>query len=142
MDKRLAYVAIIAAGVVLILYGLLPKSGGFDESQWYTFSEAFEVAKKENKSVLVFVSSPTCVWCERMKSDVFSDPAVMARVKSRYVPAYVDTSRDGAALTQIAMLFGGDIATPAFVIYSPSGKPVDGWVGYLPKDEFLKRIGA
>lgn len=142
MDNRLIYIAIIAAGVILILYGLLPKSGGFDESQWYSFSEAFEVAKKENRNILVFVSSPTCVWCERMKSDVFSDPEVMEKIRRRYVPAYVDTSGDSEALTQIAMLFGGDIATPAFVIYSPSGKPVDGWVGYMPKQEFLKRIGV
>lgn len=142
MDSRLAYIAIIAAGIVLILYGLLPKSGGFDESQWYSFEKAFEVAKKENKSILVFISSPTCVWCERMKSDVFSDPSVMAKIKTKYIPAYVDTSKDREALSQIAALFGGDIATPAFVIYSPSGKPVDGWVGYMPKDRFLQRIGV
>ncbi|NOY11960.1 MAG: thioredoxin family protein [Archaeoglobi archaeon] len=142
MDNRLIYGAIIAAGVVLILYGLLPNSGGFDESRWYSFDKAFEVAKKENKSVLVFVASPTCVWCERMKSDVFSDPEVMERLETKYVPAYVDTTRDRDAVMQIAALFGGDFATPAFIIYSPSGKPVDGWVGYMPKQDFLRRIGV
>ncbi len=141
MDTKPIYALLILAGILLVVYGSFQTSGSFDESQWHKFSEALSIAKKENKMILVFVTSPTCIWCERMKKDVFSDRNVIEKIKTKYVPAIVDVTKD-REVEQIANLFGGDFATPAFVIYSPDGKPLDGWVGYMDKDEFLKRIGV
>ena len=141
MESKHAIIAVIVIGSVLVAYGLMPQSkGGFDESRWYSFDEGMKKAKEENKRVLVFVTLPTCVWCERMKQETFSDGEVMERLEKSFIPVLVDASKD-PAMSQIAPLFGGDVSTPAFIIYSPDGKPIDGWVGYLPKEEFMKRIG-
>ncbi len=140
MDARHAVIALIVIGAALAAYGFFSSSsGGFDESRWYSFEEGMKIAKKNNKKVLVFVTLPACVWCERMKQETFSDGEVMERLEARYVPVLVDASID-PAVSKIAPLFGGDISTPAFIIYSPDGEPLDGWVGYVTKDEFMKRV--
>ncbi len=141
MESRHAIIAVIVIGAVLVAYGLMPQSkGGFDESRWYKFDEGMKKAREENKKMLVFVTLPTCVWCEKMKQETFSDDKIMSRLEEKYIPVLVDASKD-PAINKIAPLFGGDISTPAFVIYSPDGKPVDGWIGYLPREDFVKRVG-
>ncbi len=141
MEPKYAIIAFIVIGGILVFYGLISSnSSGFNEKGWYSFDEGMKKAKEENKEVLVFVTLPTCVWCERMKKETFSDKDVMKRLEAKYVPVLVDASKD-SAINKIAPLFGGDISTPAFVIYSPDGKPIDGWVGYLSKEEFIKRVG-
>ena len=140
MDSRHAIIPLIVVGGILVAYGLISSSsGGFDESRWYSFDEGMKEAKEEGKMVLVFVTLPACVWCERMKQETFSDGEVMKRLEAKYIPVLVDVSND-PAVGEIAPLFGGDINTPAFIIYSPDGKPVDGWIGYVTKDEFMKRV--
>ncbi len=141
MESKHAIIAVIVIGVVLVAYGLMfQENGGFDESRWYSFDEGMKKAKEENKKVLVFVTLPTCVWCERMKRETFSDSEVMARLEKSFIPVLVDASKD-PAMSRIAPLFGGDVSTPAFIIYTPDGRPVDGWVGYLSKEEFMRRTG-
>lgn len=141
MDRGIVYGLIIAIGILLIAIGLAENSNSsFDQSKWYKLSEAFEIAKKNNKSLFVFVSSPACVWCERMKQDVFSDENVLKRIETKYIPVYVDTSKDPSATRQIAIVFGGSFGTPAFVVFNSDGEPMDGWVGYTTKDELFRRL--
>ncbi|MBE8539698.1 thioredoxin fold domain-containing protein [Geoglobus acetivorans] len=138
MNKTLLSSALIVAGLALIAYGILPNSGSFDESEWYSLGKALELAKKENKMVFVFVSSDTCVYCEKMKVEVFSDKQLMDKLKSKYIPALVNAEKDVEDVRRIAKLFGGDFGYPAFVIFSPDGVPVNGWSGFVTKEELEK----
>ena len=141
MESKHTVIALIVIGVILVAYGVISSdSGGFDEKRWYSFDDGMKKAKEENKKMLVFITLPSCVWCERMKQETFSDYQLMTKLEEKYVPVLVDASKD-PAINRIAPLFGGDISTPAFVIYTPDGKPVDGWIGYMAKEEFTKRIG-
>ena len=42
---------------------------------------AFELAKKENKTVMVFVEQENCRWCKKMKHRTLSDDSVIKRVE-------------------------------------------------------------
>ncbi len=42
---------------------------------------AFHLAKKENKSIMVFVESEHCRWCKKMKGRTLSDENVQKRLE-------------------------------------------------------------
>lgn len=49
-----------------------------------SYASAMRAAKRENKKVFLYFSSPGCRWCDRMKSETFSDPASQ-RALSNYI---------------------------------------------------------
>src|SRR6516162_10502931 len=59
-----------------------PPPAGWTDS----FETATNQAAKEGKDILVdFTGSDWCVWCRRLRSEVFDQPAFVAGVKDRFV---------------------------------------------------------
>jgi thioredoxin-related protein len=60
--------------------------------EWFTDAEAAQAkAKEENKLVLLdFTGSDWCIWCQRLKRNVFDDPEFAKYAKSNLVLVEVD----------------------------------------------------
>jgi thioredoxin-related protein len=60
--------------------------------EWFTDAEAAQAkAKEENKLVLLdFTGSDWCIWCQRLKRNVFDDPEFAQYAKSKLVLVEVD----------------------------------------------------
>lgn len=60
--------------------------------RWHTkYSEALQVAKKENKPLLLFFTgSDWCGWCKKIESEVFADPEFVKMAGSRFVFVELD----------------------------------------------------
>jgi thioredoxin-related protein len=60
--------------------------------EWFTDAEAAQAkAKAENKLVLLdFTGSDWCIWCQRLKKNVFDDPEFAQYAKSKLVLVEVD----------------------------------------------------
>ena len=58
---------------------------------WQPWSDGvFERAARENRFVLLDLEAVWCHWCHVMDEVTYSDPKVVALIKSRYIPVRVD----------------------------------------------------
>ena len=121
-------------GILLIISFNNANTGSttnFDESNWYRYEEGLQVAKEENKPMFIFISSPTCPFCIKMKEDVFSDPEVMNYLKTNFVPVYIDASKEKPPFNVFSY--------PTFVIVH-NGSVINSWTGYAAKKLFLEKL--
>lgn len=59
--------------------------------KWYSWSKkTFQLAKKENKPVFVFITYPTCHFCMQMEQEVLSDSSVITLLNEQYISILVD----------------------------------------------------
>ncbi len=104
------------------------------ESGW---KQALNRAQQENKAVLVDFYADWCVWCRRLDTTTYRDPAVLSYVNSKLVPVKLNVdARDGQAL---ARQYGVD-GLPTIVILGANGKEIGRIPGYLPADRFLDAV--
>jgi len=66
----------------------------FAEIEWMKYDEAMEVAKKENKIVMVMLSREGCPACEYMKDIVFENDAVLAEFNKDFIGVHLDIHND------------------------------------------------
>ena len=65
-----------------------PKAGGIE---WQPWSDGvFERAAREQRFVLLDLEAVWCHWCHVMDEVTYSDPKVIALIKSRYIAVRVD----------------------------------------------------
>ena len=156
-----------------LLSGILPpinvsyfhdeKDGILGMHPEHDYYKAIELAKKENKPVLIDFTGYGCENCRKMEEFVWSEPDVLLTLQNEVVLAslYVDDKEDlpEAEQTKIDMGNGqmkkiktiGDKwsmfqqvnfnnnSQPHYVLVTPDGKVINTPVsGYMPKEDFKK----
>ena len=104
-----------------------------DESrvEWREWGpEAFAVAGRTGRPVLVWLTTTWCVECREMARETFGDPRIAANVQDGFVPVRVDADRHPRVRERYAM--GG---FPSTVFLTPDGEVVTG-ATFLASDEF------
>lgn len=99
--------------------------------------EAFELAGRLNRPVLLYVGGDNCEWCALMDTAVYDDPALAALINSRFVPVRVDRDErpDVAQRYQTAVqTLSGLRGFPLTVFLTPDGSPFFGGT-YFPADD-------
>ncbi|HET7790192.1 MAG TPA: DUF255 domain-containing protein [Gemmatimonadales bacterium] len=99
--------------------------------------DAFALAARLDRPVLLYVGAVDCRWCAMMDREVYANPAVGALIDSLYVPVRVDrderpdvAARYEAALRSLAGLSG----YPLTIVLTPDGSAFFGGT-YLPADD-------
>lgn len=107
---------------------------------WFPWSEeAFELAKKENKLVLVSIGYSACHWCHVMEKECFEDNDVAAYMNAHFVNIKVDREErpdvDQVYMTAVQLMTqkGG---WPLNCFTLPDGRPIYGGT-YFPKEQWL-----
>jgi thioredoxin-related protein len=98
------------------------------------FSQALELAKKEQKVLMLFVESKSCRWCKKMKSRTLSNEMVIKRLKS-YISVKVmrddiDVLRDLPAINGVPTIF----------FMTVDKRVLEKVVGYFNVEDFLSYI--
>src|SRR5579875_2022883 len=71
-----------------------PRPNRAHEIGWLPWgAQAFERAQRENKPILLSISAVWCHWCHVMDETSYSDEAIIAAIRERYVPVRVDNDR-------------------------------------------------
>jgi uncharacterized protein len=110
--------------------------------QWYEWSdEAFAVAKRDNKPMLLDIGAVWCHWCHVMDRESYDDPEIAKIVNENFVAMKVDRderpdidSRYQAAVSAIS----GQGGWPLTAFLTPEGKPFYGGT-YFPPDDHYRR---
>jgi len=93
-------------------------------------SEAFDVADRAGKPVLVSLSATWCAHCHEMDRETYDEPRIAANVNDGFVPVRVDVDRHPRVRERYNM--GG---FPSTVFCAPDGTVLSG-AGYLGPDGF------
>ncbi len=79
---------------ILLIIAFLVTSA-FANINWAEdIDEAYELAEKENKSVMVMLSLKGCPACKYMKNVVFEDKKFMTYFNKHFIAVHVDIHRD------------------------------------------------
>jgi uncharacterized protein YyaL (SSP411 family) len=108
--------------------------------RWYEWSdEAFAIARRENKPMLLDIGAVWCHWCHVMDRESYDDPEIAKIVNEHFVAMKVDRderpdidSRYQAAVSAIS----GQGGWPLTAFLTPEGKPFYGGTYFPPDDHY------
>jgi uncharacterized protein len=112
--------------------------------QWHEWGEeAFAVAQRENKPVLLDIGAVWCHWCHVMDRESYDNPEIAQLVNERFVAVKVDRDErpDIDSRYQVAVSsISGQGGWPLTAFLTPHGKPFYGGT-YFPPDDHYGRPG-
>jgi uncharacterized protein YyaL (SSP411 family) len=116
----------------------------FNPVNWYPWNtEAFRVAKKENKPVFVSIGYSSCHWCHVMEKESFDDRKVAKLMNKTFVCIKVDKEErpdlDNVYM-KICQVMGRNCGWPLNVIMTPNKNPFF-ISSYIPKENRFGIIG-
>ena len=97
--------------------------------------EAFSLAKKEQKNVIIMVGEDNCRWCVKMKKNTLSNPRIQKQLQ-KYILVSIKRS-DKEAVRNVAE-FDGNI--PSFFFLDENKEVLEAIVGYFNANDFLGYI--
>jgi uncharacterized protein len=108
--------------------------------QWHEWGpEAFAIAQRENKPMLLDIGAVWCHWCHVMDRESYDDPDIAAVVNEHFVAVKVDRderpdidSRYQAAVQAVS----GQGGWPLTAFLTPDGKPFYGGTYFPPQDHY------
>ena len=104
----------------------------FKSGSW---NEILAMAKKENKPIFIDISASWCVYCKRMKANVFTDIEVAKYYNSTFINVSVDGEKgEGIELVKKYGVKG----YPTFVFLNPDGSLAFQTSGYHNQEKFLE----
>ena len=95
---------------------------------------ALELAKKENKTVMVFVEGKDCRWCKKMKHRILSDEKVDKRLQPYIVVKVMQEDKDAVKL--LPKIQG----VPTIFFMTSDKKVLQEVIGYFDVDDFMAYI--
>src|SRR5258708_31399592 len=106
--------------------------------QWHEWGEeAFELAKRENKPILLDIGAVWCHWCHVMDRESYEDPETAQILNERFVAIKVDRDArpDIDSRYQVAVpAIIGQGGCPLTAFLTPDGKPFYGGTYFPPTD--------
>ena len=107
---------------------------------WHPWNpETLELAKKEDKLLLISVGYAACHWCHVMEHESFEDSAVAAIMNEHFINVKVDREErpdvDQIYMSAVQLLTGRG-GWPLNCVALPDGRPI--WGGtYFPKENWI-----
>jgi len=101
--------------------------------------EAFALAKRENKPILLDIGAVWCHWCHVMDRESYDDPDIAQLINERYVAIKVDRDErpDIDSRYQVAVqAICGQGGWPLTGFLTPDGKPFYGGTYFPPQDHY------
>jgi len=81
----------------IIILLLLTLGLNASEINWLeSYTKASEIAKAENKPMLVFINKPDCGACEMMKEIVFTDKIIYPYINEHFIPVSLNITKNDA----------------------------------------------
>ena len=101
--------------------------------------EAFAVAQRENKPMLLDIGAVWCHWCHVMDRESYDDPEIAAIVTEHFIAVKVDRDErpdiDSRYQTAVQAL-SGQGGWPLTAFLTPDGKPFYGGTYFPPSDGY------
>jgi hypothetical protein len=105
-------------------------------------SKYLDLAKKENKLVIISVGYSACHWCHVMERESFEDTIASKLMNEKYISIKVDREErpdvDNVYMNAVQLMTGSG-GWPLNVVTLPDGRPI--WGGtYFTKDQWINAL--
>jgi uncharacterized protein YyaL (SSP411 family) len=100
-----------------------------------SYDTAANVAKSENKLIMVDIALTTCPPCRYLAEKVYTDPEVSNYINQNFVPVFYLADQDSLPPV-VQNYFTG--STPTILFLKPNGQLVYSMIGARPPQMFLK----
>jgi|TARA_B110000914_G_C15503562_1_gene467123 thioredoxin-related protein len=154
---------------LLLILACLPMIG-FGQSlskdtsiKWLTLNEAETLSAKYNKDILLFFYRENCDFCEKMKSQTFSDSAVINLINDNFFPVMIngkskypiiynkkkfinekpnaeDESHFHNLFKALVEMKDGNYYWPTIVMINSEHKKIIQGSGFWPKEQTLRNL--
>lgn len=121
--------------------------------QWLSWNEGISKATRENKKILLYVYTSSCVWCRKMERETFADQAVAQLVKSEFVAIKLNASDNtelefkgktyrfvnsatGGCNGLAAELLGGRMSFPSVAFLDETQQTLQALAGFKSAEDF------
>lgn len=101
------------------------------ELKYFTYDDALQKAKKDNKIVMVEFMRQGCHYCVEMENSVLRDKEVVKKIEKYFIPVKIDINKDEIPLNMKIYM------TPTFVFIDKNEKIVKKIPGAWKKEDFL-----
>lgn len=148
-------ISILITVLILVIGGLFAVNIK-DYSYFNNLEKAFLQAQIQNKAVLVLMTDNGCVYCDRLKNDVFADVNSAEIIKKYFIVAeiqatdklFINLNTDEGIFDPLAEKFSydeffgiiGASGVPTTAFFDKTLKYVGKMPGALPKAEYIKLI--
>ena len=106
-----------------------------EEIVWLkNINTAFEMAKKEQRTVMVLVEGENCRWCKKMKHRTLGDENVQKKLKSYITVKVMRENEDD--VKDLPIIHG----VPSIFFMTPEKEVIESVVGYFNVEDFLSYI--
>src|SRR3954465_11963841 len=116
------------------------RSAAHQPIRWHEWGEeAFVLAQRENKPVLLDIGAVWCHWCHVMDRESYDNPEIAAIINERFVAVKVDRDErpDVDSRYQVAVsAVSGQGGWPLTAFLTPDGKPFYGGPYFPPEDHY------
>lgn len=115
----------------------LKQHGNNPVNWWPWCTEAFEVAKRENKLILISIGYSSCHWCHVMAHESFEDEYIAGLMNKNFVCIKVDREERpdiDQMFVEVVQMITGRAGWPLNVFCLPDGRPFFGGTYFPPKD--------
>ncbi|MFP3195256.1 MAG: thioredoxin domain-containing protein [Caldivirga sp.] len=105
---------------------------------WGWCKEAFEVAGREDKPVLLDIGASWCHWCHVMDEETYGDPEVARVINENFIPIKVDRDERpdiDRRYQEAALLISGQGGWPLTVFLTPTGDVMFTGTYFPPRDK-------
>lgn len=100
-----------------------------------SFKEALAKAQKEDKNLMVLITTETCRWCRKLESETLTDEAVVARLNREYISVHLTRGLDEYPPYLDAS------GVPAIYFLDRTGQPIIKRVrGYWNAEDYLSYL--
>lgn len=143
MKQYSKYIVILIFIIALALFAFYKS----DEKvvQWNNFQDGLELAKSENKKVLINVYTDWCKWCKKMDSEVFTNLDVLQYINNKFIPVKFNGESSNKIVyegesfshSEFIQAFGIN-GFPATIFLTSEGDPITVLPGFHKPDEYLR----
>lgn len=98
------------------------------------YETALQKAKKEDKSLMIFMTTSYCPWCRKLENRILSQNDIDLKIKAKYIPMMLNLDTD-----TYPEQFSKTRFTPIlYVVNSKNEKIEHKFVGYSARGDFLQ----
>jgi thioredoxin-related protein len=125
-----------------------------EEIKWYSWNEGYELSKKENKPMLIFVHATWCNMCKRLEEKTFNSDGVVPIVTEKFIPVKLNAEEKieyqlggekvsvGKVLKTITIDITKGLSVPTTVLWFADSKKGKVITGLLEPDQMKKALSA
>ncbi len=128
-------IGLILGLVVVAVYALIPSNAVMSsatEVNWYPYKEGTNLARRQNKDMVIYFHADWCTYCGQMEKETFRDAAVIDFLNKQTIAIKVDVDQE----KRIARQFGVR-GLPATFLLLNNGKQIGPLPGFIPPRAYL-----